>query len=102
MPAEVLAIFDRLRQPDNLSPAARRASKLSRHLAETHGFASLPRGRFAIIVRGSSFERSMSCRLPQEAPAAVRIKHYLEMFVNDFLEKFSTVLFGMKSRPSSS
>jgi hypothetical protein len=51
---DVMAFSDRLRQPDNLLQGGGGVllGKLARSLmpVETHGFAPLPRGRFAFIV----------------------------------------------------
>jgi hypothetical protein len=76
MPAEVLAIFDRLRQPDNLS-RKNALFALNHSLAvEIHGFASLPRGRFAIIVCNRRLIKINVAGLPWKAPAAVTLNNF--------------------------
>ena len=57
---EVMAFSDRLRQPDNLSKERGSFTKTARFdtlFRETHGFAPLPRGRFAFIVCNHRFAK---------------------------------------------
>ena len=53
-----LAFSDRLRQPDNLSrKEVSQKLQLASCSEETHGFAPLPRGRFAFIVCNHRFAK---------------------------------------------
>jgi hypothetical protein len=73
--SEVTAFSDRLRQPDNLSTTwpSRKTLFLP---GETHGFAPLPRGRFALIVCNHRFAKDHRRLLGQRTNL---IKQYLTM-----------------------
>jgi hypothetical protein len=81
---------DRLRQPDNLTSGVRNIELDSR--PETHGFASLPRGRFALIVCNRHVKSSVACLL-RRAPATLILnivqKHLsiLSIFAQSQIEK---------------
>jgi hypothetical protein len=50
---------------------------------ETHGFAPLPRGRFALIVCNRYLTKSGAALSPRTPAADICIKHNLQMFVNN-------------------
>ena len=80
--AEVTGLSsDRLRQPDNLRKNCR-LSAGNPYAPETHGFASLPRGRFALIVCNRHVKSSAAIKPPRRASATLNIKHSSKPFVN--------------------
>ena len=54
---------------------------------ETHGFASLPRGKFALIVCNRDLIKELCCRLGHPATTGKSIKHDWLMFVNKSLRR---------------
>jgi hypothetical protein len=76
MTLEASAFSDRLRQPDNLPKLLTGATL---RLRKIHGFASLPRDRFAFIVCNRQTPKDRFRRWPA---TTIEIKHGPAMFVN--------------------